>query len=79
MSQAHLAYHDPDTTAEMASDASACRGETEMTHAATARDASRRPVRNAVPGPALQAPQLLGRTSLDVSESTARFAEYLFD
>jgi len=69
------AYDDADELADMTRDASACRLESHLAHAA-ARVA-------AVPGAAtdavLQAPRRVARVAIDVTDSAARFAGRLFD
>lgn len=77
-----LAYDDPDSAGQMASDATACRAEA---HLAAALDllAGARRTAEAVPGALLQAPVAVGRTAarttLSISEQAARFAARLLD
>jgi hypothetical protein len=70
MSSERLAYADPDTSAVMARDASACRAEA---HLARVLDATAR--RSADPAPATPGT----RDTHTVTESTARFAARLFE
>ena len=83
MSSDRLAYADPDTSAVMARDASACRAEAHLARALDARTSTRRSVEQAPSTLLPAAPRGAGRTPVTVTEATtqsaARFAARLFD
>jgi hypothetical protein len=78
MSAERLAYDDPDTTRDMAQDASACCQETHLARAADAFTTARRTA-GAAPSALLATPRTATRTALHVSDSAARFASRLFE
>lgn len=73
-----LPYDDADTTEIMAADASACRAEKHLARATAALATARRTV-EAAPTALLQAPRVVGRSALQVTDSAAKFAARLLD
>lgn len=78
MSAQRLVYDDPDTTQDMAKDATACCAEAHLARAASAFTAARRTV-DTMPATLLAAPRKVTRSVVNVSDGAAKFAGQLFD
>ncbi|GAC1385046.1 MAG: hypothetical protein NVSMB48_21440 [Marmoricola sp.] len=74
----HLPYDDADNCQDMAADASVCRDEKHLARAAAALATARRTV-EAAPIALLQAPRVVSRTAVSVTDAAAKFASKFLD